>query len=313
MDTLVDLSFNDFKEVMYSVDMFLKNSDIRTRYLDSRNLKLFKKSLMGATATKVTQIGVNPYMSVEEKNVGRLIIPRIDDSKRGIIKFFQNLVQHIDGSGSSPDGIRTNFISINYDFIVEAIYDSFLTEDSFSLYFYRGITPNEYKHIRGLPKIQDDWLIMNYFKLNGGMEIYLADENYIFDYTAKSKENYLQRSPLLILPSYEQDYSELYFKEIFQKSTRLLSQSKVLIIVGYSLPNEDALIRFLLKHFSLDFSDGHSKTIFYISLENHTVLLEKIQSVFKMVTNNLTIYTYCGTFSQWTTEVNLLHDINFPE
>ncbi|MGY3427442.1 hypothetical protein ACVWZW_007946 [Bradyrhizobium sp. F1.13.4] len=45
---------------------------------------------------------------------------------------------------------------------------------------------------------------------------------------------------------------------------RLLHETTVLIIVGYSLPPDDALLRFVIRQFAEEAEDGREKIIFYI-------------------------------------------------
>ena len=57
--------------------------------------------------------------------------------------------------------------------------------------------------------------------------------------------------PVLMLASREQDYSDPYFRTIFPKVVRLMRDTSILVLVGYSLPEDDALKalfdRFLLR------------------------------------------------------------------
>jgi len=123
-------------------------------------------------------------------------------------------------------------------------------------------------------------------------------------------KNLKKKSPLLILPSYEQDYSSPYFREILQKSKELLTISKVLIIVGYSLPKEDILIHFLLKHFALYETDFQDKMIFYISTEKcHDKLEEKLKSVFREAISesfSKRVHTFSGSFNEFVEKFNQL-------
>jgi len=68
-----------------------------------------------------------------------------------------------------------------------------------------------------------------------------------------------------MLPSREQDYTQPYFRELFPKMTRLLHDATVLVIVGYSIPDEDALLRFVLNHFAENEEERRKKRVFYIS------------------------------------------------
>ena len=64
------------------------------------------------------------------------------------------------------------------------------------------------------------------------------------------------------MPSKEQNYIDPYLSSSFPKAVRLLHESDVLVIVGYSLSEEDALLRFLIRQFAEDLRDVHGKSIF---------------------------------------------------
>ena len=78
--------------------------------------------------------------------------------------------------------------------------------------------------------------------------------------------------PILILPSREQDYTDPYFRAIFSKAVRVLRETRVLIIVGYSMPREDALILFILRQLAESVEYTHGKYIFCIDLKAPDIL-----------------------------------------
>jgi hypothetical protein len=145
--------------------------------------------------------------------------------------------------------------------------------------------------------------VFNLLKINGGFEIFAEGEDYHFDYRKTPELHYLDHPPLLILPSREQDYTGPYFGSIFPKAVRLLSESKVLVIVGYSLPEEDALLRFMLRHFCEDEADTSNKTLFYVSTTNDAEQLKRLTSVFPFAGWGLRTVTHSGSFSDWASEV----------
>jgi hypothetical protein len=108
-----------------------------------------------------------------------------------------------------------------------------------------------------------------------------------------------------MMPSKEQNYLNPYFSSIFPKAVRLLQESDVLVIVGYSLSEEDALLRFLIRQFAEDLRDVHGKSIFYIDYTKEDVLEERLQGCFRymnrMDVNN--IFTYSGGFVEWIDKV----------
>jgi hypothetical protein len=103
-----------------------------------------------------------------------------------------------------------------------------------------------------------------------------------------------------MLPSREQDYQTHYFSEILQKSIRILQESKVLVIIGYSIPEEDSIVRFILKQFAEDTSDLVNKHLFYIDKMTKKDQLEKITNLFPGIKKtNITINLFSGTLKSW--------------
>lgn len=86
--------------------------------------------------------------------------------------------------------------------------------------------------------------------------------------------------PILMLASREQDYSDHYFKTIFPKVVRLMRETTVLVIVGYSLPQDDALIRFFIRQFAEEPEDGREKFVFYIGPGEEEEKRNVLQEVF---------------------------------
>ena len=109
-----------------------------------------------------------------------------------------------------------------------------------------------------------------------------------------------------MLPSNEQDYTQNYFKSIFPKAIRLLQESRILVIVGYSLPEEDALLRFLVKQFAEDRADGDEKLVFYIDLASEYEQRSRITSVFPHSEEGrgLKCIPFSGSFVDWIKELN---------
>ncbi len=52
------------------------------------------------------------------------------------------------------------------------------------------------------------------------------------------------------------------------KAVRLLRETSVLMIVGYRLPEDDALMRFIVHQFAEEPEDGREKIIFYVDMSN---------------------------------------------
>jgi len=311
-----DIKFNDFKKIVFSLDMYEKHRELKPKYIDSNGLKMLREKLNALIALKMWEY--NPCLKPYSKkphgsyNPNFYLPERLTKEQKEIIKFFNTLRDRKNNYSQKQEGIRVNHISTNYDFVVESIsYNKLANElgKSHLDYLYKGFTPSEYSGFNDINMIKDDWLAESLFKLNGGLEIYCnSDGTYRIDYREKKRKDLQKESPLLILPSYEQDYSSPYFKEILQKSKELLTIAKVLIIVGYSLPEEDILIRFLLKHFALDEADFQDKKIFYINKgESHNKLRKKLKSVFREAINKplpKQVCTFSGSFNEFVEQFN---------
>jgi len=254
---------------------------------------------------------LNPYSQKSKDPHDFLYLPEEKEptkEQKEITDFFNILRSKKNPYDLKQKGIRINHITTNYDSVIEYIYTNNNCVNGYGKShldcIYRGFTPSK-------STIKDNWLTESLFKLNGGLEIYCnPDGTYKIDYEKKDYKNLQEESPLLILPSYEQDYSSPYFIEILQKSKELLTMAKVLIIVGYSLPEEDVLIRFLLKHFALYETDFQDKKIFYINKgESHNKLRKKLKSVFREAINKPSpkrVHTFSGSFNEFVERFNQL-------
>ena len=108
-----------------------------------------------------------------------------------------------------------------------------------------------------------------------------------------------------MLASREQDYTQTYFRAMFPKVIRLLHETRVLVVVGYSLPEEDALLRLIIRQFAEDRADGSRKLLFYIDMSSTTAQEQKVNGVFPHVSDikGLTVLPYSGSFATWCNEV----------
>lgn len=286
--------------------MYIKYPDIRPRYIDEGNIKLVEKELRALVFHKFKQTA-RIYEFNEEK--AKIEIDHALSAKqKEIIAFFHSLNKHTDGSQGLAEGIRTNFITTNYDSIIEAILDNSIgPDDSLFLHTYRGVTPNKIRGFEAGNVIHDNWVVSNLFKINGGFEVFKNDDGYEFNYLKKDNKNLRSNPPQIMLPSNEQDYTQDYFKSIFPKAIRLLQESKILVIVGYSLPEEDALLRFLAKQFAEDNADGDRKFLFYIDLSSEEDQSKKVKRIFPQMNDvrGLDFVPYSGSFTGWIKKVNL--------
>ena len=242
--------------------------------------------------------------------------PLIDmtPSQRDVLSFFKHLHARIDGSQGPAEGIRTQFVTTNYDYVIETILDNVVApDDSLFLYTYRGFTPRSIVNQLNMTPVHEHWLVQHLLKINGGFEILRHGTDYVLDYSARSTAAVAADPPIIMLASREQDYSDPYFKTVFPKVVRLMRDTAVLIIVGYSLPEDDALIRFFLRQFAEEPEDGRGKVIFYVGPGRDLDKRQILQQVFPMMEEDSAprLFTYDGGFDAFAAECMRLADLSF--
>lgn len=104
-----------------------------------------------------------------------------------------------------------------------------------------------------------------------------------------------------MLPSRAQDYDQPYFQALFPKAVRLLRESRIVVLVGYSFPDEDALVRLLLRQFAEAPADGRQRALYYIDLNDVQTQLAHAKSVFPhaSVSGGLAVLPWQGNFNEW--------------
>lgn len=306
---LDDITPDLFKEIIYQLGMYKKYPEIRPRYIDDGNVKIIEAELRALVYEKFKNTAPVYYFDEEQQKI--TISHELSEDQRTIISFFSQLMHEGDGSQGVSEGIRTHIITTNYDCIPEAILDcGCASDDSFLLYTYRGITPNKICGLDNPVVVHDNWLVNTLIKINGGLEVFENSLGYEFDYTEKNATDIAFNPPQIMLPSKEQDYTQRYFKALFPKAIRLLQESKILVIIGYSLPEEDALLRFLTKQFAEDRADGDQKLIFYVDLASEHDQKFRISSVFPHSEEHrgLKCIPYSGSFVEWVKAFNEYSD-----
>ena len=287
-----------FKELLYNLSMQLKYPGIRTRYMDEMSIQLVIDEIKAVVHRRFeTMSSLNYY----DEALGRFPLPYKPTANQSkILKFFQWMSSHQSQQNRAVRGVHTQFLSTNYDYVIETILDN-VGERGALRNTYRGITPAQINGKRNNNVVQDRWSVNSLIKINGGFEIVPSDTGYDIDYRKRSFEQVRADAPEIMMPSKEQNYMNPYFTSIFPKAVRLLQESDVLVIVGYSLSEEDALLRFLIRQFAEDLRDVHGKSIFYIDYTSQDLLEERLQGCFRymnrMDVNN--IFTYSGGFVEW--------------
>lgn len=220
--------------------------------------------------------------------------------------FFSNLWRCIDGSTDFCEGIKYHFVTTNYDYVIETILNSIINDpgNSLFLYTYRGFTPSRISDLRNPVVTYQHGLTQHLIKINGGFEVLSDGDNYYLDYSNRTEIQITDKPPIIMLPSREQDYTDPYFRTIFPKVVRLMRDTKVLVLVGYSVPDDDALIQFILRQFAEEPEDARQKVIFYIDPMNRRKKLKKLESIFPSIDRLQVprVETFEGTFDKFAAE-----------
>jgi hypothetical protein len=293
---------DDLRQLIYQLDMYEKYPDVCSRYIDPQNIQIIRAALRATVMKRYEEIATINYRD-ETTNKFPLDSPTSDQER--ILRFFDCLRRCSDGSNFFAEGIRTHFATTNYDYVIETILDNIVGyDDSFHLYTYRGFTPFEIVNFSPRVTTHEHWLVDHLLKLNGGFEILRDAGRYRLDYSRRTQNQIIEQPPVLMLPSREQDYTDPYFQTIFPKAVRLMRESRVLIIVGYSLPEDDALMRFIIRQFAEEPEDGKNKFIFYVDRLSKEEKIERLQSVFpSMKTFQVpNVFTFEGSFADFAGE-----------
>ncbi|WP_167623678.1 SIR2 family protein [Paracoccus sp. AK26] len=289
------------RQIVYQLDMYDRFPDVRPRYLDEQNLRMFRGALRAAVLDRYDRATRLNYF---DGAAGRFPLVSPSARQRDIMAFFRHL-----RLGSVPEdpweGVRTHFITTNYDYVIETILDN-LTPDAPPLFFhtYRGFTPVQIAGGPGFAPVHEHWQVQHLLKINGGFEILRRGHGYVLDYGKRDARAIMADPPVVTLASREQDYSDPYFAMVFPKVVRLMRDSTILVIVGYSLPSDDALIRFFLRQFAEEPEDGLGKVIFYLgpgdAEEKRQTIAEVFPAMERMEAPQLV--TYDSGFDQFAQE-----------
>ena len=297
-----DLTSDDLRQLVYQLDMYEKYPDVCSRYIDPQNIQIVRAGLRAAVMNRYEEIAPINY---RDKDTRKFLAPSPTVQQKAIIEFFDLLRRCSDGSNFFAEGIRFNFATTNYDYVIETILDNIVgLDDSHHLYTYRGFTPSEIVDFSPRITTHQHWLVDHLLKLNGGFEILRTGERYLLDYGERTHAQIIEQPPVLMLASREQDYTDPYFRTIFPKAVRLMRDSRVLILVGYSLPDDDALMRFIIRQFAEEPEDGKGKYLFYVDLLDKPTKLAKLKSVFPSIGSYSVprVFTFEGSFADFAVE-----------
>lgn len=298
VDMREGLDFDRVRALVYQLDMQARYPDVRSRYVDDQNIEALRSALASAVVARFVEItGMEPF----DREAAKFRITDPTPEQREIVAFFNDLERRDDGSQDVVEGLRTHFISTNYDNVIETILDNIIGEDdSTFIYGYRGVTPVEIEGMRPAKVMHDHWLVRQLIKINGGFEILRQKDGFVFNYENRTRSEIASNPPVVMLPSREQDYSDSYFRAVFPKAVRLLRETTVLVIVGYSLPDDDALMRFIIRQFAEEPEDGRGKVLFYVDPSDAAAKRKRLETVFPLRDGKYpTVVPFNGTFNDF--------------
>ncbi len=301
IDMFGGLDFDRVRSLVYQLDMQARYPDVRSRYVDEQNIKAIRAALAAALVGRFVEItGMQPF----DRGAAKFKIENPTPEQREIIAFFNDLEHRDDGSQDVVEGLRTHFISTNYDNVIETILDNVIGEDdSTFIYGYRGVSPVEIGGMRPAKVMHDHWLVRQLIKINGGFEILRHGDGFVFNYDNRTAAEIAANPPVVMLPSREQDYSDSYFRVVFPKAVRLLRETTILVIVGYSLPDDDALMRFIIRQFAEEAEDGREKMLFYVDPSDNATKLDRLETVFPLRNGRYpTVIPFNGTFNEFVSQ-----------
>ncbi len=164
------------------------------------------------------------------------------------------------------------FMTLNYDLLLEKI----VNENKSDIVYLGDPTRENSVTIRKLHG-SVNWLKSD----KGGLErtdgwkppiLWNSEKLYIYnindDYSNVPYSAFGPHSQVLIPPTLNKEYEGI-FQELLKFAVNDLQKAKFVIIVGYSLPKADILIREVLKNYSHNLSSGWSKFIYINPSQQH--------------------------------------------
>ena len=287
-----------FLEIVYQVGMLKKYPLLRHRYVDEFYLELVERELRRAVLRRFHRTARPPAL----KGCALTFGAPLSSEQASISALFSALEKQAvqtRGDGAEPR-VRVDFLTTNYDFLIEAILDTAL-ERPRARDLYRGFTPCAYCGEQEARALARSFPVGHLLKLNGGFDVYRRDGGFEIDYRERDESSLRANPPEIMLPSRAQDYDQPYFQALFPKAVRLLRESRIVVLVGYSFPDEDALMRLLLRQFAEAPADGRQRTLYYIDLDDVRTQLAHARTAFPHASaaGGLEVVPWRGSFSQW--------------
>ncbi|MEZ2350262.1 hypothetical protein [Caballeronia sp. RCC_10] len=292
-----------FLDIVYQVGMLRKYPPIRNRFVDDSCLDAIERELRYIVYRKFNDTAPPPKMLD-----GRFRLDTTGSPEKDAILSLFSVLMHPSCANAAhgPErALQVSFVTTNYDFVTEALVDSANPQERHaSRRLYRGITPVSW--------CGEDALIAghlrpsgNLLKVNGGFDLVMTHEGLQIDYRERDDEAVRRHPPQIMLPSRAQDYDQPYFQALFPKAVRLLQESRVVVLVGYGFPEEDALLRLLLRQFAEAPADGRQRVLHYVDLADERTQLVRARRAFAHLGHDggLVVKPFEGSFGQWCKDV----------
>lgn len=219
----------NFEEVLTFIDITInKHEELSGEYNENRLRDLRTELIYAVCSTLATKLECTPKRLQE----------------RFVNKFAETLEQ---------DMTKINFISLNYDIILDNVLMDFASKgfsvdygldfSNFGIGWEKPTPPSI-----GLYKLHGslNWLFCPTCnsveitpKEKGVMRIYTKAETCRTDQT-------LQR-PLIVPPTWQKDYDNSHLRNVWLQAEHILRKANVIFFIGYSISESDTFVRYLLQ------------------------------------------------------------------
>jgi hypothetical protein len=105
-----ELSYEQFRQLIYQLDMYERYPDLRSRYFDAQNLTIARSVLRQAVVKKFNTLSRLNYFD-ERQN--KFPLPGPTKAQEHILKFFHYLSRRSSGTDVVSEGLRAQFITTN--------------------------------------------------------------------------------------------------------------------------------------------------------------------------------------------------------
>ncbi len=270
---------NVFRDLKYQIDIYKKYPSLLPSYLDEFTIHKIEKEFSKYVRKELEKMVGSEEFSLDWDE------SKHSDTQKDIFAFFKLL----------KDAEAPSFITTNYDFVI----DRLIHNAEISQHPVRGVFSKDAFEQKNWQPCSDECQLL---KINGGFEIFHSGTEYGFSADYKKAEN-SDEIPKLIVPSREQNYSDEYFRSVFLKACTKLRESDLLVFIGYSLPEEDYILRFLLSTF-LDTPKSDNKEIYIIDYgkDNAKERADKVKLLFPQLDEDKIMF-YNGTFQTFCSEI----------